>query len=469
MPKSLSKLLNINTSDLTDKEAFDPILDVDSRFFIDPHLLKYCDILEFKESYNRLQKRFLDIAKLLATSENEDDIFWKKADKLMQWSEVKGLCIGYSMKGTSGSGIGPKLRKRLLRTAKTLIDKGRNDPELFELVGIFEEDFGPDRISDMSANVIKDDLHKYSLRVFSELDINITDFVKIDEKTKLPINPYTKEVIYLVPKKILRNLPVAFDWTYADKIKIENDVLREKLNEEIGTSWKQFFTMLNKEERKIKILSHPALFDSMISEYTKKPPQYYNFLEDVSGEYLWYFESQRITKENPINLTLSLQPTIDEVEDLVITICEKFKSLIENNGLSYLLYNSDGIPKHETASQLIFFGIAESYCEANKIMIARESDAGRGPVDFKFGTNFENSVLVEIKKSTNTSGLKKGLEKQLPTYMNAEKSKRAIYLIIDVGYTKAAKENLEAINKMIINHSIKIIHVDGEKKSSASK
>lgn len=82
-------------------------------------------------------------------------------------------------------------------------------------------------------------------------------------------------------------------------------------------------------------------------------------------------------------------------------------------------------------------------------MIARESDGGRGPVDFKFGTNMQNSVLVEVKKSTNTSGLKKGIQSQLPAYMNAEGSKRAIYLVIDVGYTKAAIANLNVINAAI--------------------
>lgn len=65
-----------------------------------------------------MQKQFLNIGKLIAASDSIGDVFWKRADKLMQWSEVKGLCIGYSSKGTSGSGIGAELRERLLITAK---------------------------------------------------------------------------------------------------------------------------------------------------------------------------------------------------------------------------------------------------------------------------------------------------------------------------------------------------------------
>jgi hypothetical protein len=157
------------------------------------------------------------------------------------------------------------------------------------------------------------------------------------------------------------------------------------------------------------------------------------------------------------------------VENMVLAICGKFKSLVEDNALYELFYNNDGSLKHEKAAQLMFYGIADSYCESNGILIARESDSGRGPVDFKFGTNRENSVLVELKKSTNTSGLSKGIEKQLPQYMKSEKSKRAIYLVLDVGYTKAAIDRLTEINKRIKGAAIKIIHVDAIPKPSASR
>ncbi len=41
MPIALSKRIGIDHSDLTDAGAFDPILDLDTHLFIDPHLLKY--------------------------------------------------------------------------------------------------------------------------------------------------------------------------------------------------------------------------------------------------------------------------------------------------------------------------------------------------------------------------------------------------------------------------------------------
>ncbi|MEC4766603.1 hypothetical protein LPL18_004530 [Halomonas sp. CUBES01] len=469
MPQSLSNLLAIDNSELSDRDAFDPILDLDTRLFIDPHLLKHCDVPEFEASYGKLQKHFLSIGKLLAASDKEGDVFWNSADHLMQWREVKGLCIGYSSSGTSGSGIGPALRRRLLSTAKLIISKGRNDPELFELVGMFEEDFGPDRISDMTANIIRDDIEIFTKRVFDDMDVDLESYLNFDEEKELPINPYTGELLYLIPKFLLRDLPVALDWSHYDTIAANNKILRDNLNALIGYTWREATHSLKKDELKTYILKYPELIDDLVRQYAAKDANPYDFSSDRSGEYIWYPVTQKITKENPLELNLPSHPMISDVETMVLKICEKFKSLVEYNGLSELLYSSDGSAKHEKAAQLLFYGVAESYCESNNVLISRESDSGRGPVDFKFGTNMENSVLVEIKKSTNTSGLKKGIEKQLPEYMKSEKSKVGIYLVIDVGFTKAAIDRLNEINGMINGAAIKILHVDGNPKASASR
>jgi hypothetical protein len=178
MPKSLSKIIGIDPTELTDRGAFDPVLDLDTRLFLDPHLLKYCDIPEFSNSYKLLQDHFIKIGKLLKVSEAYGDVFWRKADSMMAWPEVKGLCIGYSSKGTSGSGIGPELRARLLKTAQAVIKVGKDDPEFFELIGLFEENFGPDRISDMTANIIFNDLKTFTNNIINDLDIDVYEFFK---------------------------------------------------------------------------------------------------------------------------------------------------------------------------------------------------------------------------------------------------------------------------------------------------
>ena len=469
MPQSLTSYLGIDQSELTDRGAFDPVLDLDTRLFLDPHLLKHCDIAEFKDSYQRLQQHFRSIGKLLAKSKSRNDVFWRKADSMMIWPEVKGLCVGYSSKGTAGSGIGPDLRARLLATAQAVIEAGRDDPEFFELVGLFERKFGCDRISDMTANVIRSDLVEFTKRTLTELDGEALKKMEWDDESGLPLNPHTGEPLLLVPKVLLRDLPVALDWSEIDKVCTKNQELRDRINALVGDNWRQVIANTTKEDLKDLVLDNPELLDDLINTYSGKPADPYNFVEDRSGEYIWYPVTQKLTRQHPIVLSVSTNPSIDEVEKLVLKICEQFKVLIEDNGLAALLYNSNKTLKPESAAQLLFYGICEAYCAANGIMIARESDSGRGPVDFKFGTHQENSVLVEIKKSTNTSGLKKGIERQLPQYMKSEKSKRAIYLVINVGYTEAAIDNLKAISKKASGAAIKIFHVDGGFRPSASK
>jgi hypothetical protein len=466
MPTSLSKYLEIPNTTMESLGVFDPILDHDTRLFIDPLLLKHCKTPEFASSYADLQTRFLAIGKLLQTSKHKHDPFWNSAATRMSWHEVRGLCIGYSTGGTAGSGIGKGLRDRILDTAKLIIDAGKSDPELFELVGLFEDNFGPDRISDMTANVIQEDIVNYSRNIYKKILPKDWDG-PLDKRIGLPKNPFTNEPILLVPKELLRDLPSAFEWSGSDEIGISSAEIRESLNSLVGNSWRSLANM-KKEELKKLVLKYPDLIDDLVDQYSSKDVKPYDFDEDKKGEYTWYRRSVEAVSENPIDLSLSSHPTLDEVFDLVMVICEKFKQLVENNGLNTLFYDSKAKVKNETAIQLAFYGIAEAYCEANKIMIARESNSGRGPVDFKFGSNNENSILVEIKKSDN-SHIRNGIVRQLPEYMKSEKSRKAIYLILDLGMSQKQVDNMNEVHLAVAGSNISLVYIDGQLKPSASK
>lgn len=469
MPQSLSELLGIESSAIKEQDAFDPILDQDTRLFLDPYLIKFTDIPEFVSSYEKLHERFRQIGLLLRRSTSINDLFWMQADRLMIWPEVKGLCIGFTSEGTSGSGSGRKTRSSLIRIAKTIIDAGREEPEIFELVGLLQKNFGADHISDMVANIIEDDLCTFTKRVFRNLEVEYDEILSFDSVSGLPINPHTSEPFYLVPYSLLRDLPQAFDWSEVDLIAENNQRLRDEVNEIIGYSWKQAVSR-KKDFLRDVVLGKLELFDDLLEKYRAKDCQPYDFSEDRSGEYSWFAISREIANRIPLSISTPAQPTIDQVEELVLKICDHFTKLIEDNGLNELLYESNGKPKHESASQLLFYGICDAYCNANNIMIARESNAGRGPVDFKFGTSMQNSVLVELKKSTNTSGLKSGILKQLPQYMRSEGSRRAIYLVIQVKpYSKSAIENLNEIHRKVIGASIKIKYVNAIPQPSASR
>ena len=138
--------------------------------------------------------------------------------------------------------------------------------------------------------------------------------------------------------------------------------------------------------------------------------------------------------------------------------------------MSKLLYDSNGEPKHESAAQLLFYGIADSYCDANDIDLTKEGNNGRGPVDFKLSRGAKDKVVVETKLTSNAQ-LRHGIEVQLPIYMEQERTRQAIYLIIDNGHPKALENFIIFYNELDQNIKGKVTYiiVDATPKLSASK
>jgi hypothetical protein len=303
MPKSVSDFLKIPVKKFDATGAFDAVLDVDSKLFIDPHLLKRTRVPELRKSYARLEKRFEDILTLLAKSKREGDVFRRAADKKFTFPELRGLCIGYSSHGTEGSGMGPELRARVLATAKEIIDVGVSAPEIFELVGLFEKDIGPDRISDMVGRIIVADLREYTERILKSLGAPLKKIT--GQKHQSFINPYSGYPVILVPRSLLRDLPIANSWEEVDIVCRQNAALRARLNDIIGDTWKKATTRVKKEKLREVILAEAEVLEDLIDSYKNKPAKEYDFEKDRSGEFVWKRESVRYVSNFPLALTLA--------------------------------------------------------------------------------------------------------------------------------------------------------------------
>lgn len=149
----LSNLLKVGNK-LEILGVFDPILDLDSNYFINIKRLKDSTIPEFAGAYEKVNARFEQIGRLLAASTKPNDKMYRTALSMFDFPEVNGICLGYSNSKT-GSGMGEKLRDQIVGDAKQIIDAGVRDPEIFHLAGLFERGVGPDRLSDMIACIIK--------------------------------------------------------------------------------------------------------------------------------------------------------------------------------------------------------------------------------------------------------------------------------------------------------------------------
>lgn len=467
MAVKFTDYFNVNHDLFVPTGAFDPILDIDSRYFLNIVLLRTTENKYFQNSNALVNERFSSIFKLLSKNQTKGDLFWRSAEKIFLFPEVSELCLGYSGESTSGSGIGPGLRERILETAKLIIDTGRNDPDLFKLMGLFEEDIGPDRISDMIAGIIKADIIEYSKYVMSCITISEEH---IKSKNGFVINPFSQREVLFIPSSLLHELPIATTWKDISAVCFYNSELRNVINENIGAIWKDATLTERKESFKKYAIKHPEVLDQLVAAFSKLNVKEYDFINDPKGEYIWYDASKEYTAKHPLVIERPEQYTTDSVFGIARKICLYFKGIIENNGLNSLLYYKDE-PRHEGVSQLLFFAIAKSFCETNDIDISPEADAGRGPVDFKFSKGFINKVLVEVKLTRNKN-LVKGYEKQLAEYIKAEKATRAIYLVIDNG---GPEERVESLEKVVDKHkktdrqSPDLILVDGLIRPSASK
>jgi len=74
-------------------------------------------------------------------------------------------------------------------------------------------------------------------------------------------------------------------------------------------------------------------------------------------------------------------------------------------------------------------GIARSYCQSNNIIVDREVELGRGPVDFKFSNGYMRRAQMEVKKM-HSGKFWGGLEQQLPSYLFSDDCKDGWYLAI---------------------------------------
>ena len=449
--------------------VFDGFVDIDSRLHIDPSLLEGSDIPEFgkaREQFDTYFKEVLQIVKLAKTG----DRLWREAHKRLIFKEKGNTALGYSKNGTHGSAIGPKLAEKILFTTKQIVNAGIEDPIIFELVGVFEEGIGADRISDMTIDILYDCFLNFTQRVSSELGIQRDIEIFENNRYEVPKDSLTNEPILFIPKSLLNNLPIAYDWEDIDRVCKYNEALRWKINKIIGKSWKSAM-YLPKYQLKDFLLSNPEVFNDLIEQYRKKPKDHYDFTSDPLGELIWAELSDNAVNSYPLDLSKYRVITPINILKVVTQICNHFKSLIENNGWFEYLYDQTGKQKPERAPQLLFYGISEAYCIANNLDINREINSGIGSLDFKISKGNKAKVNVELKYSSNPN-LMKGFENQLPAYNRAEKTDMSIYLIIRTDNNTLKLNRLLKYHESEINKGNRvpdIIIIDGRKQVSASK
>ena len=201
-----------------------PRVGTDLPIGIDPFLLFKSRDPELSDIHNTIINTFNHGIKKIR-KQNYDE-----ARLIFNFPEVSEIGFGYTKKGKKGSGVGGFLTEIIIETlsdSTALIDRGVKHIEEMQLVSLY---IGPDRISDITANLIKKYLIDYTQKQCRIWNIPLVNNVPIEnildpEKMKwfdgyfdIPVSPFDHTPILLVPRRIVRTLP----WiNYKDYFRME--------------------------------------------------------------------------------------------------------------------------------------------------------------------------------------------------------------------------------------------------------
>jgi hypothetical protein len=152
------------------------------------------------------------------------------ARELLRFPEVPEIGLGYTQKGKRGSGLGGFLSDLILDTLRespAMLERGVRHVEELQLIST---GIGPDRVSDITASLIKSFLISYTQQQCELWNIQLKKGVPIphvfdaetlewgDGHFDLPISSLDNAPILFVPRRIVRALP----WiNYDDFVKLE--------------------------------------------------------------------------------------------------------------------------------------------------------------------------------------------------------------------------------------------------------
>lgn len=466
----LNVYFGISAKRIEELGALNGYLGIDNKVFVDPTLLRKLRIPEFRNASKDLKSYFSPIIALLKATKGPGDIAWETAQRKLQFKEEQGTALGYSAAGSSGRGIGVELAGILVHRGKQIVDLGIDDTEMFEIIGLFQENFGPDLLSDMAVSILKEKFFAYTQRLTSRLKLKPTMNFRIRQKNwTLPVHPDGKTALIFVPSQILSPLPVALDQSEIAEVAQFNAEVREKWNEIIAAAATEKRKPSKAEIREM-LLAAPKNLSDLIEVYKKAARTGYDFKKDPLGLFSWDYFGRTAAKTYPLEIRASRPKTTSELRQILNLIVAQFKKNIEENKLYEVLYGETGAPRREVFSQRLFYAVADSYCSANDVDLSREPNAGNGPVDFKLSSGYTGRVLVELKKSTNPQ-LLHGFEVQLDAYQKSEVTQESLYLIMQVADSQVGINDVLALRNKRAKEGAKvpdIVIVDARKRRPAS-
>jgi hypothetical protein len=170
--------------------------------------------------------------------------------------------------------------------------------------------------------------------------------------------------LVLVPRDIVRDLPIANDWSDIERAAMENVKIRDRVNKFLAGVIEPTIV-----ERKLALrnaaLGSPDDFNFFM-EAVKENVNYYDPNLDALGYYrlkaIFAKGFPGLKQPKPYDLNAGPNEILRVVKDTIAL----FKRHVEVGNLWEELWIGD-TPKKERASQLIYYAIADAFCKANDV------------------------------------------------------------------------------------------------------
>jgi hypothetical protein len=254
-----------------------PRLGMDLPLGIDPFLMFKSRDETLQQLHSILLDTFNHGVQLVHQGKLED------ARKLLDFPEVQDIGLGYTRKGKRGVGVGNYLTELIIETllgSPALCERGVKHIEEMQLVSV---GIGPDRISDISANILKKYLIEYTQKQCNIWSIPLSSGVPVahilDPDTRqwydgyfdLPTSSYDNTPIILVPRRLVRTLP----WiNYDDFLRMEfTSYLRAKKVRNQLKSLRSQTTSKSKQEIVAVVRSEVERIDRYIAAKEASAPE----------------------------------------------------------------------------------------------------------------------------------------------------------------------------------------------------
>lgn len=439
-----SELVGVSPAD---GDWFDPVLSEDTPLYVDPFLVFEDDDPLFADAHDVVVSFFATCRDLVRRAAgNTASPHWKKALRLLTFHEPKEFALGLSMGSPNGAGTGDELAAQMADALEVMTRAVERGVDYVDVFAVFVPGLGVDRISDMFCNIMKARFIAYTQRVCRDLGIS-TELVPVrnaawqattgrwsDGRLSLPRSPVTGGGVLLTPDRFLQDIPQRVTaegfWSWADaRIGME---LRQDLNYAIGEE-------LSKKERaelgRRLARRSPETAFAYVDEIAEREHQPYDVRTDPDLLVGWFEPGRAAAQERNEADGVLPQPEDAQFCGWVSTLIDRFQHAVENTDLWRVLWNDDYTkPRQEKIVQAVAAAMWVESCRAAGVDFNRETNVGRGPVDFKFSAGWARRALLEVKLMRSTK-LMQGAEAQLPQYLRSEQIRCGYYVC--VGFTDA--------------------------------